>query len=181
MSDTDTTTDATTEQVPETGAEETTTTQQDDPRLSKARSDAASYRTKLRAAEKELEALRTANLSETEKAIAEATSKARNDALAEVGTRLVRAEFRAQAAGRVDGLDELLDDLNLAKFLTEDGEPDVKAIEKAVSRFAPKAAAETTRKPGPRPDLSQGGSKNNDMALNSDGLTEALKAAVGAV
>lgn len=156
------------------------TKSEDDSRITKANAEAAKYRKELRAAQAELEKVRTANLSEAEKAIAEAEAKGRTAAQTEFGQRLVRAEFRAQAAGRIAGLDDLLDDLNLAKFLGEDGEPDIKAIEKRVKALSPAESTETTRTraPGPRPDLSQG-SSTNTMALNSDELTEALRAAVG--
>jgi hypothetical protein len=152
----------------------------DDARVTKANAEAAKYRKELRAAQAELEKVRTAGLSEAEKAIAEAEAKGRTAAQTEFGQRLVRAEFKALAAGRIANLDDLLEDLNLAKFVGDDGEPDLKAIEKAVQRLAPAPATEeTTRRPGPRPDLSQGGSANN-TALNSDDLTQALRAAVGA-
>jgi hypothetical protein len=180
MEDT-TTVETTTETAPEAGAEttvETTVKPADDPRISKANKEAADYRKRLRAAEAELEKVRQASLTETEKQIAEAEKRGRDKAVTDLGQRLVRAEFRALAAGRIEGLDELLDDLNLAKFVTEDGEPDAAAIQKAVARLAPAPVETNTRQPGPRPDLSQGGS-NQNMALNSDDLTEALRAAVG--
>lgn len=130
-----------------------------------------------KAAEAELAKVRQADMSEAEKMAAEAEQRGRQAAMSEMGQRLVRAEFRAVAAGRVANLDALLDDLNLAKFVDEDGEPDTKAIAKAVERYAP--PADDSRAPGPRPDLSQGGTRNQ-TALNSDELTNALKAAVGA-
>jgi two-component sensor histidine kinase len=93
-------------------------------------------------AAKELERLKAASMSEQEKAVAEAEQRGRATALAESGQRLVRAEFRAAAAGRLDNkqFDALLDDLNLAKFVREDGEPDTKAITAAVERLAPARA-----------------------------------------
>lgn len=128
-------------------------------------------------AAKELEQLRASQMTEAEKIAAEAEQRGRATTLAEVGERLVRAEFRAQAGGRVADLDEALDDLKLSKFLTEDGEPDAKAIAKAVARMAPPAEQETSRKPGPRPDLSQGSSST--MALNGDPLLDDLKSKLG--
>lgn len=177
--DTSTTTVETGEQTtPEVEPTETTKPAED-ARITKANQEAASYRKQLRETQKQLEKLQQAAMTESEKAAAEAEQRGRTAAMAEFGQRLVRAEFRAQAAGRVENLDEVLEDLNLAKFVSEDGEPDTAAIAKAVARLAPAAATEEkTRRPGPRPDLSQGGT-NNNMALNSDELTEALKAAVG--
>jgi hypothetical protein len=179
MEDT-TTVETTTDTAPEAGTEtvvETTTKPAEDPRVSKANREAAEYRKRLRAAEAELEKVRQSSLTEAERAIAEAKSSARAEARAEIGQERVRDKFEALAAGRIPNLAELLDDLNLAKFLTEDGTPDTAAIDKAITRLAP-AQSDNTRQPGPRPDLSQGGS-NKNVALNSDELTEALRAAVG--
>lgn len=128
------------------------------------------------AAAKELEQFRASQMSEAEKIAAEAEQRGRSAALAEVGQRLVRAEFAARSAGRIG--EDVLDDLNLAKFLTEDGEPDLKAIDKAVARLAPPVEQETTRKPGPRPDLSQG-SGSSATALNGDPLLDSLKLKLG--
>lgn len=169
----------TTAETPAEAPEAEVTVTTEDPRITKANREAAEYRKQLRAVQSDLEKLRKAQMTEAEKLVAEAETRGRTSALTEIGQRLVRAEFRAQAAGRVDGLDDLLDDLNLAKFIGEDGEPDVKAIAARVARLAPPPPAEDPRAPGPRPDLSQGGSRNN-LALNSDALTDALKAAVGA-
>lgn len=89
-------------------------------------------------AAKELEQVRAATMTETEKAVAEAEQRGRSSALVEAGPRLARAEFRATAAGRVDKetLDAYLEDVDLRKFLREDGEPDAKAIEARVSKLA---------------------------------------------
>lgn len=88
----------------------------------------------------ELEKVRKAAMSEQERAVAEAEARGRTAAIAESAARLARAEFRAAAAGRVDNIDDLLEDLNLAKFVGEDGEPDVKAIKARVERWAPQRA-----------------------------------------
>lgn len=127
------------------------------------------------AAAKELEQLRASQMSEAEKVAVEAEKRGRSAALAEVGQRLVRAEFAARSQGRIGA--DVLDDLNLAKFLTEDGDVDTAAIDKAVARLAPAPAEETSRKPGPRPDLSQGSSST--MALNGDPLLDDLKSKLG--
>lgn len=95
-----------------------------------------------KALERELEAVRTANLSEAEKAVAEAEKRGRTAARTEYGQRLVRSDFVAAAARRNPEYDaaSVLDDLNLARFLTEDGEPDTEAIAKAVERLVPTTA-----------------------------------------
>jgi hypothetical protein len=88
-------------------------------------------------AAKELEKVRAAAMSETEKAVAEAEKRGAQAAAAQAGPRLVRAEFRAAAAGLVekDALDAYLEDVDLTKFLGEDGEPDTKAIDARIKRL----------------------------------------------
>lgn len=77
-------------------------------------------------------------MTEQERAVADAEQRGRTAALAGAGERLVRAEFRAAAAGRVDKdtLAAYLEDVNLGKFLGDDGEPDVKAIEARIGKLA---------------------------------------------
>lgn len=131
----DTTADVTEQaQEAETSTEETAT---EDPRISKANQEAAKYRRELRAAQAELEKVRQAGLSDQEKAVAEARAAGATEATAAAGPRLVRAEFRAAAAGRLDKdtLAAYLEDVDLTKFLGEDGEPDVKAIEARIKRL----------------------------------------------
>ena len=131
----DTTTETTDEaQEAEPGGEERTT---EDPRISKANAEAARYRKELRAAQVELDKVRKAGLTEQEKAVAEAEARGAQAAAAQHGPRLVRAEFRAAAAGRVDkdALDAYLEDVDLSKFLGDDGEPDAKAIEARIGRL----------------------------------------------
>lgn len=88
-------------------------------------------------AAKELEKVRAAAMTETEKAVAEAEARGRTSALTEAGPRLVRAEFRAAAAGRVDKetLDAYLEDVDLKRFLDESGEPNSKAIEARIAKL----------------------------------------------
>lgn len=78
-----------------------------------------------------------AAMTDQEKAVAEAEQRGRAAALGETGSRLVRAEFRAAAAARVDRetLDAYLEDADLRKFLREDGEPDTKAIEARIAKL----------------------------------------------
>lgn len=79
-----------------------------------------------------------AAMTEHERAVTEAEQRGRAAALADAGTRLARAEFRATAAGRVekDALDGFLEYADLKKFVGADGEPDTKAIEAAVAKIA---------------------------------------------
>lgn len=90
----------------------------------------------------QLEETQRAAMTEAERAVAEAEAKGRQSAQADYGQRLAKSEFAAAAARRNPGfkIADVLDDLNLGRFLGEDGEPDTKAIEKAVERFVPAAS-----------------------------------------
>jgi len=123
-----------TEQAPEAEAETF-----DGEYVKKLRAEAAKYRTEARQAATELEKQRKASMTEAEKAVAEAEQRGRLAATTEFGQRLVRSDFVAAAARRNPEFDaaSVLDDLNLARFVTEDGEPDAQAITAAVERLIP--------------------------------------------
>lgn len=107
-------------------------------------------------AAKELETVRQSSMTEQERAVAQAKVEARTEALREAGGRLVAAEVRAAAAGRLDDrqLSTLLDGLNVAAFVSEDGEVDAKRIGQFVDGIAPKNS--TAGDPTGFPDLGQG-------------------------
>lgn len=91
-----------------------------------------------KAAEKELETLRRAAMSDQEKAIAQAKTDAQTEAAKAAAPRLVKAELRAAAAEAgvpKDALDGFLEYADLSRFLTDDGEPDSKQITAAVKRL----------------------------------------------
>ena len=111
-------------------------------------------------ASKELDKLRQSQMSETEKAVAEAKATGRSEALREIGGRLVDAEVKAAAAGRLTEAqrDALLDGLNRSRFLTDDGDVDTARVAKWVDSIAP--ATQEPAQPEPigraRVDLGQG-------------------------
>jgi DNA-binding phage protein len=97
-----------------------------------------------RVAEKELEKLRAAAMTDQDKAIAAAKTDALAEANRAAAPRLVRAELRAAAAEAglpKEALDGFLEYADLSRFLTDDGEPDSKAIAAAVKRLGGNAAA----------------------------------------
>lgn len=87
----------------------------------------------------DLEKQRKAAMTEAERAVAEAEERGRKAATSDFGSRLAKSEFVAAAARRNPSFDAaaVLEDLNLARFVTDDGEPDAKAIEAAVVRLVP--------------------------------------------
>jgi hypothetical protein len=90
---------------------------------------------------KEAENARKASMTESERAVAEAEERGRLTAVTAYGQRLARTQYEAEAARRNPAYNvaDVLDDLNLAKFLGEDGEPDGKAIAASVARLVPEA------------------------------------------
>lgn len=75
--------------------------------------------------------LKTASMSDAEKALEDARKEGETVGTKRSTERLVKAELKAAAAEKGVSLPDL-DHLNLAKFADEDGEPDEKAIEKFV-------------------------------------------------
>lgn len=111
-------------------------------------------RNELRAMQKELEQLRASQMSESEKALAEAEARGKSAATTAFGQRLAAAQFVADAARRNPDFDaaSVLEDLNLAKYVTDDGEPDTKGIAAVVERLVPERAPDGPRRFG-NPDL----------------------------
>lgn len=100
----------------------------------KAERDAARKESKAR--ERELERLKTASLSDQERAVTEAKAAGAQEATLAAGKRVARAEIRAAATAAGFDASDLLDDLDLSRFVGEDGEPDEKAIADRVKRWA---------------------------------------------
>ena len=90
----------------------------------------------------ELEKQRKAAMTEAERAVAEAEERGRKAATSDFGARLAKSQFVAAAARRNPDYDAkaVLEDLNMARFVTDDGEPDDGAIEQAVARLVPEPA-----------------------------------------
>ncbi|MFI6685364.1 hypothetical protein [Streptomyces sp. NPDC050485] len=109
-------------------------------------------------ASKELEQFRQAAMTEQERAIETARAEARTAALSEVGSQLVAAELRAQAASTGATL-PAADYLNLSRFLGEDGQPDTNAITHFVTTLS-------TNTP-PQPEYKQ------DIGLGRQGTSQA--------
>lgn len=119
--------------------------------------------------------LEAATQSETERAIAEAKDEGKAEARKDFAPRLVRAEFRAASAGRLDAdrLGDLLEDIDLSRFLDEDGEVDAKKVAKKVDAWAP---AEPVKPGKPKPDPRQGAGDGTAGKTPGDaGLAEAQR------
>lgn len=96
----------------------------------KARKEAATYREKAKAREEELEKLRGQSQTDAERAVEEAEARGEKRAAVKTGQRLARSEIKAAliAAG-ADDPDDIMDDLDLGRFVDEDGEVDDDAVD----------------------------------------------------
>jgi hypothetical protein len=90
------------------------------------------------AAAKERDELKRQGMSDAEKAADEAAAKARAEERTRLAGKLARQGFLAAAAGRVPNAPTVADDLNLSKYVAEDGEVDEKGLAELVDRLAPK-------------------------------------------
>lgn len=126
---------------------------------------------------KELEAQRREQMTDHERALTDARAEGLSEATRRFGGRLVDAEVRAAAAGRIPTLDAALEALDRTIFLTEDGEVDSTAIAKWVERLVP----ETSTNGAPAPvDLGQGvRGRPESVSLGDDPLLKAIVNKVG--
>ena len=141
----------------------------------KARTEAANYRGKLRAAEpKAAEYDRLAEASKTaDERAQEAVKAADTRALASM-QRVARAEVKAALTGLVDDPDSIVEDLNLARFIDDDGEINDGAIAALKTKYA------GFSKRGPRPDLSQGsGANGKSVASPASEFASILQSQLG--
>lgn len=113
-----------------------------------------------------LSALQQSSMTDQEKAIAEAKSAGRSEAIREAGKRVAAAEFRALAAGRLADPDAYLELLDLSPFIGEDGEIDKKALAKMVERLIAQITPPGARIPA--------GPMNGEGGAESDFLRAAL-------
>jgi hypothetical protein len=97
-------------------------------------------------------------MTEAEKAIAAAKAEGRAEAAKEASLRLVAAEFRAQAAGKIANPDAALAVLDLSKLIGSDGEPDKKAVGELVDQLAAVPPPPGHVPPGPRGEPANGSS-----------------------
>jgi len=106
-------------------------------------------------AAKERDELKRQSMSDQEKAVEEASAKARTEERVRLAGKLARQGFLAAAAGRVPNAAGVADDLNLAKYVGEDGEIDESGLAELVERLAPQKpdkgqADDAEEKPKPK-------------------------------
>ncbi|MBT2467849.1 hypothetical protein J7E97_08170 [Streptomyces sp. ISL-66] len=104
-------------------------------------------------AAKELAELRKQSMSDQERAVDEASAKARTEERVRLAGKLARQGFLAAAAGRIPNATDVADDLNLGKYVGEDGEIDESGLASLVERLAP---PKPEKKPDPEPEKQKG-------------------------
>jgi hypothetical protein len=142
---------------PEQGAE-TEQTGSPEELLKEAQRTAVNERRLRNRMERELTALKAAALTDSEKAVEEAKASGRKEGARTAGTKLAAAEFRARAAeAKLPSIAALLEVVDLAKFVDDDGEPDDDAIQAVVDKLAEGLAAVSNGTSKPRaPDIPKG-------------------------
>jgi hypothetical protein len=85
-------------------------------------------------AAEELARIKREGMNETEAAVAAARAEER----VKGGERIARSTFLAEAKGRIENPAEVVDEINLRKYVDDDGEVDDEAIAKLVDKIAPK-------------------------------------------
>jgi hypothetical protein len=120
--------------------------------------------------------LKRSQMTEQEKAVDEARVAARAEAIAETTPERVRLTFEAIGAGRLteQQIDELLEDVDMTKYLTETGAVDRERVARKVNALAPAEQHSTPIVP----DLGQG-VREPALALNGDPLLADLKSKLG--
>jgi len=104
--------------------------------LKDLRSENASWRKKLRAAEKEIEGLKTSSATEIEQAVAKARQETLTEATAQANSRIVKAEVMAAAAGKLRDPGDAAVHLDLTNFEVDDnGDVDRKALVEAIDEL----------------------------------------------
>lgn len=88
-----------------------------------------------------LSTLQQQGMSEQERAVAAAREDGRKEAARAAGLLVAAAEFRALAAGKLADPGKMLedDDLNLARYVNDQGEVDKRALGRMVERLAAQA------------------------------------------
>ncbi|HEY8985437.1 MAG TPA: hypothetical protein VIU15_38435 [Streptomyces sp.] len=89
-------------------------------------------------AAKERDRLRREGLPDQERKVEEAVAKALAEERAKGGVKLARQAFLAAAKGSIDNAAEVADDVNLGRYVKDDGDVDEDGLAELVKRLAPK-------------------------------------------
>lgn len=145
--------------------------------VSKARTEAAGYRAKLREAEplvKKAREIEAANQTAQEKA--EAAARQAEERAAAAVRRIASAEIRAALTGVVPDPAAVAEDLDLSRFIdAESGDVRPEAVEALKAKYAALAPPSGPRAPAPNPAQGAGGQAKTLAEI----IAEAEKASTG--
>lgn len=107
--------------------------------------------------------------SDAEKAAAEAKRTAQAEADGKYRPMLAETAFRVAIGDRktAEEIDEFIGDLNLTRFLTDDGKVDTAKVLARVAQFAPATGTPQQQRPGPSPSGQGGGTGRAGTDRNS--------------
>lgn len=92
------------------------------------------------AAAKEAARLKREGMPEQERKIEEAVAKALAEERSKSGSKLARQAFLAAAKGLIPNAGDVADDVNLSRYVDDDGEVDEDGLAELVKRLAPKSS-----------------------------------------
>jgi len=112
--------------------------------------------------------------TDREREIEEARLEAFHEAMSKAVPLAVKAEFKSAAKGLLtdEALQSLLEDLDLTKYATDDGEPDEAKIARKVSALAP---AKGSRNGRAQTGFGQGPRQESQLRKGEGGLLEAQR------
>jgi hypothetical protein len=142
----------------------------------KARKAAEAAAKKLAA---ELAKVQEANQSEAEKALAQARAEGHAEAIKTASERLVKAEVKAAAAGKLQDPEDAYGFLDLTSFVDDTGDVDSNAISSAIDELVKTKPYLSAGATPAGAGTGGGGARLQPTPLNSDSLTEAVKAKLG--
>jgi hypothetical protein len=107
-------------------------------------------------ADEDAEAARQAAMSDQERAVEDAKKAGKAEAVSELGQRIAAAELRAALTGLVPDPGSIVEDVNLAKFVTDDGEVDTEAVAAFRAKYeAQKPSFQGSADGGPQGDSTK--------------------------
>lgn len=130
-------------------------------------------------AAKELDGIKAAQQSAEERA--EAAARAAEDRAAAALHRVASAEIRAALTGVVPDPAAVVEDLNLARFVTDDGDVNAEAVEALRAKYSALAPPPGPRAPAPNPAQGSGGQQKTlaelirDAEANQDRTPAAMR------
>lgn len=148
-----------------------------DKRLSRRlNSERAKYRDydTLKAKAEQFDILANESRTDREREIEEARIEAYNEAMSKTVPLAVRAEFRSAAKGVLtpEQLESVLEDLDLTRYATDDGEPDEDKISRKIAALAPAKGGGERRT---HTDFGQGARRDSTLKKGEAGLLEAQR------